>query len=168
VRPTALLVLADLDVTADHPELIAGRRVVIVEDGPTLTHGGMAAGAGAVAAARFGASEVVDPRPYAVGALAEAFRAYPRLSQAIPALGYSPAQVRDLEATLQAVPADVVLDATPAGLARLIKLDRLVVDVRYEFRDRGDTLQRALDRFDAETIGQREPAAPPAVPSGPP
>ena len=152
VRPLAPLVLADLEVTADRPELIRGRRVVVVEDGPTLTHGGMAAGAGAVAAARFAAAEMLDARPYAVGSLAETFRAFPHLTHAIPAMGYSPAQVRDLEVTLRALPADVVIDATPANLSRLLTLDRPMVDVRYEFHERGQVLVGLLEQFERERL----------------
>jgi predicted GTPase len=152
IRPAAPVVLADLEVTVDRPELIRGRRVAVVEDGPTLTHGGMAAGAGAVAAARFAAAEMVDARPYAVGSLADAFRAFPHLTHAIPAMGYSPAQVRDLEATLRALPADVVIDATPANLSRLLTLDRPMVDVRYEFRERGHVLKGLLEQFERERL----------------
>jgi predicted GTPase len=110
---------------------IDGRRVVVIEDGPTLTHGGMTYGAGVVAARRFGAS-LVDPRPYAVGTIAETLARYPRLESLVPAMGYGAAQVADLEATLNATPADVVLAATPIDLTRVLRPALPVVRVRYE------------------------------------
>jgi predicted GTPase len=155
VRPTAPIVLADLDIVADGPELIVGKRVVVVEDGPTLTHGGMATGAGTVAAERFGADEIVDPRPHAVGSLAETFHAFPHLTRAIPAMGYSPSQLRDLEATLRAIPADAIIDATPANLDRLITLGTPIIDVRYEFRERGDTFRHLLEAFEHDVLRAR-------------
>jgi predicted GTPase len=111
---------------------ITRRRVVVVEDGPTLTHGGMTYGAGVVAAGRFGAAEVVDPRPYAVGSLREVFDRYPQLDRLVPAMGYGAAQVADLAATLDAVDADLVLSATPIDLTRLMQLRKPIVRVRYE------------------------------------
>jgi predicted GTPase len=165
VRPTAPIVLADLDIVADRPEVVAGKRVVIIEDGPTLTHGGMATGAGTVAAERFGADEIVDPRPYAAGSLAETFRAFTHLTHAIPAMGYSPSQLRDLEATLRAIPADLIVDGTPANLARLITLDTPIVTVRYEFRELGDTLRRTLERFERDVLTGSMPVEPRREPS---
>jgi predicted GTPase len=141
------LLLGELEVSVDRPELIRGRRVAIVEDGPTLTHGGMAVGAGTVAAQRLGAT-VVDARPSAVGAIADVFREFPHLRGEIPAMGYSRRQVADLQATLQHIDADVVLDATPVDLARLITVAVPVVDVRYEFRERGNELPGILERFE--------------------
>jgi predicted GTPase len=158
VRPGVPVVLADLEVTADDPQRIRGRRVAVVEDGPTLTHGGMAFGAGTVAARRFGAAEVVDARPFAVGAVADAFRAFPHLHGEVPALGYGQRQTADLQATLNAVPADLVLDATPVDLGRLLRLDKPVVAVSYAFRERGGELPRVLERFEHERLTAR-PAA---------
>ncbi len=111
---------------------IAGKRVVIVEDGPTLTHGGMTYGAGVVAAERFGAARIVDPRPYAVGSLKATLAKYPALDRLLPAMGYGDAQVRDLEATLNAIPADLVLAATPIDITRVLTPSLPVVRVRYE------------------------------------
>jgi predicted GTPase len=111
---------------------IAGRRVVVVEDGPTLTHGGMRYGAGTVAARRFGAAAVVDPRPAAVGSIAEIMAAYPTLEPLVPAMGYSPEQVSDLEQTLNAVDADLVLSGTPIDIAAVVRLNKPVVRVRYD------------------------------------
>jgi predicted GTPase len=111
---------------------VAGKRVVVVEDGPTLTHGGMTYGAGVVAAKRFGAMELVDPRPYATGELAKTLAAYPRLERLLPAMGYGAKQVHELEMALDAVPADVVLAATPIDLTRVLRTQKPIVRVRYE------------------------------------
>jgi len=114
---------------------IAGKSVVVVEDGPTLTHGGMTFGAGIVAAQRFGASEIVDPRPYATGELKATLEKYPDLDRLLPAMGYGDAQMRELESALNAAPADVVLSATPIDLTRILHLDKPVVRVRYELEE---------------------------------
>jgi predicted GTPase len=159
LRPSAPVVLAELEITVAQPELVRGRRVVVVEDGPTLTHGGLAVGAGTLAARRLGAAEVVDARPYATGAIADTFRAFPHLQGAIPAMGYSPQQVRDLEATLRRVPADCVIDATPVDLAHLLQPGKPLVDVRYEFKERGDELPGILEAFERRRL-QAGPVAP--------
>jgi predicted GTPase len=159
-RPEAPVLLAALEVTVDDPQRIGGKRVVIVEDGPTLTHGGMAYGAGTVAAHRYGAAAVVDARPFAVGAVAEAFRAFPHLQGEVPAIGYGERQVGDLEATLNAVPADVVLDATPVALRRLLRLDKPIVEVSYRFEERGGALPGILERFARERLGRPVPPTP--------
>jgi len=114
---------------------IAGKRVAIVEDGPTLTHGGMTYGAGVVAARRFGAAELVDPRPYAKGDLARTLAAYPDLEHLLPAMGYGREQMRELEETLNAMPADLVLAANPIDLTRVLTLEKPVVRVRYELEE---------------------------------
>ena len=114
---------------------IEGRRVVVVEDGPTLTHGGMTYGAGVVAAGRFGAAEIVDPRPWAIGSIGEVLANYPALDRIVPAMGYGAAQVADLAATLDAVEADLVLSATPIDLTRIMRLEKPVVRVRYELEE---------------------------------
>jgi predicted GTPase len=152
VRPGVPTLMGELAVTADRPDLVKGKRVVIVEDGPTLTHGGMKTGAGTVAAARYGASATVDARPYASGAIADMFREFPHLQGEVPAMGYSAQQIRDLESTLRRTPADAVLDATPVDLSRLIKLDKPIVDVRYEFKERGNLLPGILEKFEREHI----------------
>lgn len=123
---------------------IRGRSVVVVEDGPTLTHGGMTYGAGIVAARRFGASEVVDPRPYATGALAATLATYPDLERLLPAMGYGAGQVRELEAALRATPADVVLAATPIDLTRVLTVPKPVVRVRYELEEVAGSLAALL------------------------
>ncbi len=129
VNPRAAIVDARSALTLDRT--IEGRTVAVVEDGPTLTHGEMTYGAGIVAARRFGATPV-DPRPYAVGGLADVLARYPRLEALLPAMGYGATQVGELEATLNAIPADLVLSATPIDLTRIMKLTKPVVRVRYE------------------------------------
>ena len=120
---------------------IAGKRVLVIEDGPTVTHGGMAYGAGVIAATRAGA-EIVDPRPYAVGSLRDTFAAWGHLRQVLPAMGYSPAQLADLAATIAAVPCDAVVIATPIDLARLIDIRQEAVRVTYDVADREGPLLR--------------------------
>ena len=131
LNPTAEIVTARSDLTLDGPP-IAGKRVVVVEDGPTLTHGGMSYGAGIVAARRFGAAHLVDPRPVAVGSIREVLDRYPALEPLVPAMGYGPAQISELEATLNAVDADLVLSATPIDITRLVTLNKPITRVRYE------------------------------------
>jgi predicted GTPase len=131
LNPRAAVVTARSDLTLVGP-LIEGRRVVVVEDGPTLTHGGMPYGAGVVAARRFGAATLVDPRPAAVGSIREVLDRYPALEPLVPAMGYGPVQIGELEATLNAVDADLVLSATPIDLTRLVRLNKPITRVRYE------------------------------------
>ena len=131
LNPTAEIVTARSDLTLDGPP-IAGKRVVVVEDGPTLTHGGMSYGAGIVAARRFGAAHLVDPRPAAVGSIREILDRYPALEPLVPAMGYGPAQISELDATLNAVDADLVLSATPIDITRLVTLNKPITRVRYE------------------------------------
>jgi predicted GTPase len=118
--------------------------VVVVEDGPTLTHGGMTYGAGIVAAKRFGASEIVDPRPYATGELAATLATYPALDRLLPAMGYGAKQIHELEAALTATPADVVLAATPIDLTRVLNVPKPVIRVRYELDPVSDSLDGPL------------------------
>ena len=131
LNPTAEIVTARSDLTLVGPP-IAGKRVVVVEDGPTLTHGGMPYGAGIVAARRFGAARLVDPRPAAVGSIREVLDRYPALEPLVPAMGYGPAQIGELEATLNAIDADLVLSATPIDITRLVTLNKPITRVRYE------------------------------------
>ena len=131
LNPRASILMARSDLTLEGPS-IEGKRVVVVEDGPTLTHGGMRYGAGIVAARRFGAARVVDPGPAAVGSIRDVLLRYPELEALIPAMGYGERQVRELEATLNAVDADLVLSATPIDLTRLVTLNKPITRVRYE------------------------------------
>ena len=136
-NPHALIVEAASPVTADRPQIITGRKVLVVEDGPTVTHGEMRFGAGTVIARKFGAREIVDPRPFAVGSIAETFQTYPAIGRLLPAMGYGDEQVRDLEATIDRVPCDVVVVGTPIDLSRLVKIRQPVVRVRYELQEIG-------------------------------
>ena len=130
-NPGAAIVTARSDLRLIG-EPIAGRRVVVVEDGPTLTHGGMTYGAGVVAARRFGAAALVDPRPAAVGSIADVLDRYPALEPLVPAMGYGQAQIHELEATLDAADADLVLSATPIDLTRVLRIGKPITRVRYE------------------------------------
>jgi predicted GTPase len=144
-NPVAAVVEARSALTLVGGE-ISGRRVAVVEDGPTLTHGGMTYGAGIVAAKRFGASFVIDPKPYATGSLAETLRRYPRLQSLLPAMGYGPDQLHELESALNAMPVDIILSATPIDLTRVLRLEKPVVRVRYELDEaRGPSLASLLD-----------------------
>lgn len=146
-NPEAEIMLAESEVRVDDPALIRGRRVLVVEDGPTVTHGGMTFGAGVVAAERRGAAEIVDPRPFLKGSLAETFRRYPGIGRVLPAMGYSPGQVRDLEATINACECDTVVSATPIDITGLLTVNKPLVHVRYEYKDHGEpTLAEALAR----------------------
>jgi predicted GTPase len=136
LNPTAGIVTARSDLTLEGPP-IAGKRVVVVEDGPTLTHGGMPYGAGIVAARRFGAARLIDPRPHAVGSIREVLDRYPALEPLVPAMGYGAAQIGELEATLNAVEADLVLSATPIDITRLLTLNKPITRVNYELAQVG-------------------------------
>jgi predicted GTPase len=147
-NPHALIVEAASPVHGDRPDLITGQNVLVVEDGPTLTHGGMRFGAGTILAERFGAREIIDPRPYAVGSIAHTLDAYPALERVLPAMGYSERQVRDLEATIERVPCDVIVAGTPMDLTRPLKIWPPVVRASYELQEIGHPdLPDALDAF---------------------
>ena len=137
VNPRATVVEADSPISVSDAGSIAGKRVLVVEDGPTLTHGEMTYGAGVVAAREHGAKEIVDPRPYAVGSIAETFRKYPNTGPVLPAMGYGNDQIRDLEATVRATPCDLVVVGTPVDLRRLIRFDKPAVRVTYRLAERG-------------------------------
>jgi predicted GTPase len=134
LNPRARILDTRLPVAVDQPDRLAGRRVLAVEDGPSLTHGGLALGAAALAAQRFGAV-LVDPRPHARGSVREAYARYPTLGPVLPALGYDRRQLADLEATIAAVPCDLVLLGTPIDLGRVLRMDRPLVRVRYEVEE---------------------------------
>jgi predicted GTPase len=155
VKPKAPVATAHLALTLEPRGSIKGKRVVIVGDGPTLTHGGMGFGAGTLAARRYRAAEIIDPHPYAAGELRATFKAFPHLRQEIPAMGYSPRQIADLQTTLEATPADVVIDATPVDLSRLIKVTKPIVNVEYRFQEQGAVLARLLKRFEGARLTPR-------------
>ena len=145
-KPKTPVVLADLDITVDHPELIEDKRVLVVEDGPTLTHGGVAWGAGVLAAQRYG-GHLIDPRQWAIGSLQQILSEYKHIKNALPAMGYSQEQIKELEATIQAVPCDTVIDATPVTLSHLVKIDKPLVQVDYVLKERGPNFEKLLEKF---------------------
>jgi predicted GTPase len=150
-NPTARIILADSVISVDKPELIKGRRVLVVEDGPTVTHGGMSYGAGFVAAQRFGAEEVVDVGAFAVGSIKEALEKYKHLGRVLPAMGYGAGQIEELERTINACDCDSVVVGTPIDLGRLLRIDKPTVRVRYEIEEIGhpnleDVLRERLGR----------------------
>jgi predicted GTPase len=137
VNTRAVVVEAASPVFGDRPEIITGKRVLVIEDGPTVTHGDMRTGAGTVLARKYGAREIVDPRPYAVGSLARTYETYPNVGALLPAMGYGGAQVRDLEATIERTPCDVVVVGTPIDLTRIVTIRQPTVRVRYELQEIG-------------------------------
>ena len=132
----AEIIEAESPVTVSNADAVKGKRVLVVEDGPTLTHGNMSIGAGHVAAQRFGAAEIVRPKEYAVGSIREAYDKYPQIEEVIPALGYSDGQLQELEDTIRNTPCDSVLIGTPIDLSRVIKIDQIAVRVGYSLRER--------------------------------
>lgn len=156
-NPDALIVRMASEVTVDDPGALAGKLALVIEDGPTVTHGGMAFGAGHIAAERAGVSGYADARPHAVGSLADTLAAYPHLSEILPAMGYSPDQLADLEATIAATPSDVVVVGTPIDLLRLVRIDRPAYRVTYGPADAGDpTLSDVISKFIEAHRPQRE------------
>jgi predicted GTPase len=148
-NPGAEIIETSSAIDLDGSVPVAGKRVLVIEDGPTVTHGGMGYGAGALAARAAGAAELVDPRPFAVGSIADTLAAYPHLTEVLPAMGYSAAQLADLEATVQAADADVVIVATPVDLSRLLDLGKPAVRATYHIEDRagGRTLADVVNEF---------------------
>lgn len=137
INPKAIVIDAASYLTVDKPELIKGKKVLVVEDGPTLTHGEMKIGAGTVAAMKHGAAELIDPRPYTVGKLKDTFKNYPEIGVLLPAMGYGDQQVKDLEKTIANTPCDAVVIGTPIDLGRIIKIKQPIVKVGYELQEIG-------------------------------
>jgi len=147
-NPSAMLIEAASPIFVERPEDIAGKRVLVVEDGPTLTHGEMAYGAGYIAAMKFGAAEIIDPRPYAVGSILETYHTYPKTGVVLPAMGYGKRQIEELEQTINASPAELVLIGTPIDLRRLIDIRHPSDRVHYDLQEIGrPTLEDALRPF---------------------
>ncbi len=143
--PKAEIILAESAVLVDDPDQIRGKRVLVVEDGPTLTHGEMKFGAGIIAAQRNGAAEIVDPRPFITGTIKETFESYPDIGAVLPAMGYGEVQTRDLEQTINNTDCDLVLFATPIDLPKLISINKPHLRVRYEYKDQSEpTLKEEL------------------------
>jgi len=148
VNPTAIVVDAASPIAVDDPGIIKGKRVLVVEDGPTLTHGEMKIGAGTVAARKFGATELVDPRPFVVGKLAETFRIYPNIGTLLPAMGYSDQQLKDLETSINNTDCDSVVIGTPIDLNRIVKITKPNTRVYYDLQEIGQPdLKGILDDF---------------------
>ena len=137
VNPGATVIEANSPVSVDDSEIISGKRCLVIEDGPTLTHGEMKFGAGTVAAEKFGAAEIIDPRPWIEGTIADTFKKYPAIGKVLPAMGYGGQQVKDLEATINAVDCDVVVIGTPIDLRRIISIDKPSVRVTYDLAEIG-------------------------------
>jgi predicted GTPase len=137
LNPNAIVIEGASPLFVDDPEAIRGKRVLVVEDGPTLTHGEMAYGAGWVAAKRFGAAEIVDPRPFAVGSIHDTYVKYPKTGTILPAMGYGDQMVKDLEETINKADVDLVVSATPIDLTRIIKVNKPMQRVRYELQEIG-------------------------------
>ena len=137
INPKAIVIDAASYLTVDKPELIKGKKVLVVEDGPTLTHGEMKIGAGTVAAMKHGAAELIDPRPYTVGKLKDTFKNYPEIGVLLPAMGYGDQQVKDLEKTIANTPCDAVVIGTPIDLGRIVKIKQPTVKVGYELQEIG-------------------------------
>jgi predicted GTPase len=135
LNPHAQIIRAASPITVDDPEVIRGKRVLVIEDGPTLTHGGMKYGAGTLAAKLFGAKEIIDPRPYAVESIAKTYAAYPGTGVLLPAMGYGAKQVKDLETTIDRVPCDAVVIGTPVDLRRIIDIRKPSVRVQYSLEE---------------------------------
>ena len=152
VNPGAIVVDAASTISVENPEIIRGKRVLVIEDGPTLTHGEMKIGAGIVAARRFGAAEIIDPKPYAVGKLAETYKIYPNIGKLLPAMGYGEEQVNDLAATIEHTDCDSVVVATPIDLKRIIKINKPNTRVEYSLQEIGhpdmnDVLSDFIDKI---------------------
>jgi predicted GTPase len=138
LNPNAAVIEGASPLFVDDPDAIRGKRVLVVEDGPTLTHGEMAYGAGFVAARRFGAGEIVDPRPFAVGSIQETFEKYPDTGMILPAMGYGDQMMRDLEETINKADVDLVISGTPIDLTRIIQINKPIQRVRYELQEIGE------------------------------
>jgi predicted GTPase len=148
VNPKVVFVDAASPLIVERAEQITGKRVLVIEDGPTLTHGNMQFGAGTIAAQKFGAAELVDPRPYAVGTIKKTFEIYPEIGVLLPAMGYGAKQIKDLETTVNKVPCDVVVIGTPIDLKRIIKINKPALRVNYELQEIGEpSLKTILGDF---------------------
>lgn len=147
-KPDSTIIKAESTITVDKPELVKGKRVLVVEDGPTLTHGEMKIGAGIIAAERLGATEIVDPTPFTVRSLTETFEKYPHIDTVLPAMGYGEEQLKDLEETINNADCDAVIIGTPMDLTRIININKPATRVHYELDEVGDTnLEGVLNKF---------------------
>jgi predicted GTPase len=161
INPTAVLIKAASSITVEDPQVIEGKRVLVVEDGPTLTHGEMSFGAGVLAARRFGAKEIIDPRPYAVKSIADTFAKYPLTGALLPAMGYGDEQMKDLETTINHTPCDSVIIGTPIDLRRVIHIRKPSTRVDYVLDeltkpDLEDVLAKFLIRTRAHSFHRKK------------
>jgi len=153
LNPTAQVVTAASEVTLDNPDAVKGKRVLVIEDGPTLTHGEMSFGAGTVAAKKYGAAEIIDPRPFAVGSIKDLFSKYPHIGNLVPAMGYYPEQLKELEETINKSDCDAVIIGTPFNLRRVLKVDKPCSKVTYDLADMGEpTLASIIKKYIKERI----------------
>jgi predicted GTPase len=152
LNPDAAFVEAASPIFVDDPAAIRGKRVLVVEDGPTLTHGGMAYGAGWIAARRFGASEIVDPRPYAIGSIKDTFYKYPTTGPVLPAMGYGDQQIHELQETINHIDVDMIIIGTPIDLTRVLRIEKPTQRVRYELQEIG---QPNLEDILSEKFGKK-------------
>jgi predicted GTPase len=148
INPNAVVIEAESTISVDDPSQIRGKRVLVVEDGPSVTHGEMPYGAGEIAAEKFHAQEIVDPRPHAVGSIKETFEKYPHLTNILPAMGYTDEQIDELQQTINSCDCDVVVAGTPIDLARVVSVNKPVVRVKYELQEMGEpNLETVLKDF---------------------
>ncbi len=147
-NPNAVVIEAASPINVEQPEMVKGKRVLIIEDGPTLTHGGMGFGAGFVAARKFGAGDVVDAKPFAIGSIKQTYEKFPHLNKVLPAMGYGKQQMQELEQTINTIDCDMVLSGTPIDITRVIKPNKPVIRVRYELQEIGQPdLKTVLKKF---------------------
>ena len=157
LNPGAIIMRANMTKTADRPELIRGKRVLVIEDGPTLTHGGLEIGAGYLAAKKYGAKSIIDPRPFAVGSIKETFRRYPHLSRILPAMGYGTRQMKELEKTINRAQCDSVIIGTPVSLGRYLRIRKPSANVTYDIHTIGKPGLKEVVRKFAESRNKRKP-----------
>lgn len=158
INKRAKIVYAKSIVKPDNPRIIKGKKVLVIEDGPSITHGGMRIGAGTVAARVYGASEIVSAKEYAIGAIKEVFKKYPKLNKELPAMGYSQKEIRDLEATVNRAECNVVISATPTNLRHVININKPIVQVSYELEPVGTALDKTISEFIRKTKAKRAKA----------
>jgi len=148
INPDAVIIDAAMPLFVDKPEMIRGKRVLAIEDGPTVTHGHMPFGAGYLAAKKYGASEIIDPRPYAVGSIKKVYEEYTHLGSVLPAMGYGKEQIKELEETIRRAECDLVVTGTPIDIRRVINVDKPVLRARYELQEIGKPdLKDVIEKF---------------------
>jgi predicted GTPase len=158
VNPDAIIIEAASPIRVDNHELIRGKKVLVIEDGPTLTHGDMKIGAGILAAGKFGASEIVHPKPFVEGKLKDTYAMYPNIGPLLPAMGYGAQQLNDLEKSINNTPCDVVVIGTPIDLSRIIKIKKPTVRVFYDLQEIGrPDLNEVLEKFIQKHLKTRSP-----------